>query len=243
MKKLRETRGLTLVEVIVSIAIFAAIALPLFSVFVQSIKTDKASVDVLNANYIAQDYIEKLDGATYKQALEERPSGTAVGNYRLSAVIKPYGTSPFGSACGFAHINLSSDGTMLAVMPDGKWSFFASLPSTISLSLSGSNYTFKGGSITLTGNVGYGYCAVVINATKKPVDTKTTITLGTNCKAAYYCKELIKNDITIDGTGSQETYTNNIIGDKSLVYVKASVYDSSSKEVAFSESYIHIKNW
>ncbi len=243
MKKLREIRGLTLVEVIVSIAIFAAIALPLFSVFVQSIKTDKASSDILNANYIAQDYIEKLDGATYKQALENKPESAAKGNYTLSAVIKPYGTSPFGSECDFVHINMNDDGTMLAVMPDGKWNLFGSLPSTLSLSLSGSNYTFKGGSITLTGNAGYGYCAIIINATKKPAETKATITLGTNCKAAYYCKELIKNDITIDGTGTHETYTNNIIGDTSLVYLKASVYDSSSKEVAFSESYMHIKNW
>lgn len=243
MKKLRGKRAFTLVEVIVSIAIFAAIALPLFSVFVQSIKTDGKANAVMNANYIAQDYIEKLSAATYKQALENKPSNKAAGNYKLSAIIAPYGTAKsfFNAKCGYAHLIMNEDGTMLAVMPDGKWYQYASLPSSVSLSISGKNYTFTGGSKTITGTVGFDYCAMMINATRKPTGATETITLGTNCKAAYYCKELSKSDIMI--SGSCETYTNNIIGDTSLVYVKASVYDASGAEAAFSESYIHIKNW
>ena len=43
--------------------------MPLLTVYVQSFKVDTAARHVLNANYISQQYIEKLDAATYPQAL------------------------------------------------------------------------------------------------------------------------------------------------------------------------------
>lgn len=243
MKKLSEKRASTLIEVIISIAIFAAIALPLFSVFVQSMKTDRKSSDVLSANYISQDYIEKLDALKYYSALNSKPTGTAVGGYTLSAEIKPYGAanSFFSNPCGYVHIIMYEDGKMLAVMPDGKWNLFTGIPTSMSLSISCGTYTFKGGLTTITGSIAYTYCAMLINATHKPDGTPSSITLGTNCKATYYCKRLCKNDITI--TGSYETYENDIVGDTSLIYVKAKVYDPASALVASSEGYVNIKNW
>jgi hypothetical protein len=243
MKKLREKKGFTIDEVILSIAIFAAIALPLFSVFVQSVKTDVKADAVLNANYISQDYIEKLDAKTYVQALTDRPNAVAVGGYKLSAQILPFGTvnSLFSGFCGYVHVIMNEDGTMLAVMPDGKWQLFGSVPSSISLSVSGGAYTFTCGYNTIAGNIGYSYCAMLINAMKKPSATLASVTVDTNCNAVHYCKNLHENDITI--TGTHETYSNIISGAASLIYVKASVYDASSSLIASSESYFNIKNW
>jgi len=243
---LREKRALTLVEVVVSIAIFAAVALPLLTVFGQSVKTDKAASDVLNANYICQDYLEKLDTLTYPQALSGLPSASPKNGYYLTASIRPYGTanSLFSGQCAYVHLIMYEDSKMLAVMPDGKWNLYGSVPSTMSFGLSGVNYTFTGGGVTKTGTSPYGYCAVIINAMKKPSATTATVTLGgADCKAVVYCKENHTADITV--TGSCEKFENIISGGTSLIYVSASVYvlASDTKPVSKTESYIKIKNW
>ena len=95
-----------MIEVIISIAIIATIALPLLSIFVQSIKTDRAANDVLNANYISQDYIERLDALTYLSALGSVPNHAETGDYYLSASITPYGTvnGLFDTSCDYAHL-------------------------------------------------------------------------------------------------------------------------------------------
>ncbi len=243
MKKLCCKKAFTLIEIILSIAIFAAIALPLFSVFVQSIKTDRKAYDVLSANYIAQGYLEKLDASTYVEALTDKPSGRESDGYYLTASIRPYGTvsSQFDGKCGYVHLIMNDDGSMLSVMPDGKWHVFSSVPSSISIAISGGSYSFTGGYTTITGSLDYGYCAVLVNAMNKPSTSTTAITLGSNCKAVHYCRTLHESDITF--TGSYETFKNMIEGKTSLIHVIASVYDSKSELVASSTGYINIKNW
>ncbi len=244
MKRCFNKKAFTIVEVVVSIAIFAAIALPLFSVFVQSIKTDRKAYDVLNANYISQGYIEKLDAMTYAQALSAKPTLEEYEGYYLSASIKPHGASGalFDEPCGFAHIIMNADGGMLAVMPDGKWHEFASVPSSISLQITSGWYSFTGGYTTLTGELDYGYCAMLINAMNKSAATTSSVTLGAGCKALYYCPTLHEDDISF--SGSYETYANMINPLESLIHVSAAVYASASDEeaVATSEGYISINN-
>jgi prepilin-type N-terminal cleavage/methylation domain-containing protein len=245
MKRLNGKKAFTLVEVIVSIAIFASIALPLFSVFNSSVKTDRAATDVLNANYISQDYLENLDATTYYGALNNLPVKSQKGGYYLTAAIRPYGTanSMFGAQCSYAHLVLFDDGTMLAVMPDGQWQLFSSVGSSVSISLSGSTYTFTRGSTTITGSSSYSYCALLINAMDKPSATTTSVTLGSGCKSLVYCKKNHTDDITV--TGTKQIFENIISGTTSLVHVSASLYvtASSTTAVATSESYIDIKNW
>ena len=78
-----------MIETLLAICIFAAIALPLMSVFLQSTKTDRAARNVLNANYISQDYIETLDTKTYKDALQSVPTLLLTNQYYLTATITP----------------------------------------------------------------------------------------------------------------------------------------------------------
>ena len=73
MRKIFNKRGLGLLETVIAIGILAAIALPLMSLFVQSAKTDEKARAVLNANYICQNYTEKLETQTYNTALENAP--------------------------------------------------------------------------------------------------------------------------------------------------------------------------
>lgn len=238
-------KAFTLIEVIISIAIFAAIALPLLSVFIQSFKVDRISNSVLNANYISQDYIEKLDTKTYSAALTNLPNRLHVGSYYLTAKIQPYGTanSLFTQQCCYVQLIMFSDSSMLCVMPDGKWHVFTSVPSTISLSVSSKVYTFTGGYTTLTGNAGYNYCALIINAMKMPNETASTITTNINCKTVLYCTDLNTNNMSI--TGDSTKYKNMVTGDTSLIFITTSVYNTANDEnaIAVSDSYINIKNW
>ncbi|MGI5850249.1 MAG: type II secretion system protein [Christensenellales bacterium] len=245
LRQLRGKSAFTLIEILLAVSIIAAIALPLLSVFLQSIKTDQAAKNVLNANYIAQDYIENLDKTIYPLALSQLPELSEIDHYFLSAKIKPYGTANvlFSGPCSNAHAVLYEDGTMLAVFPDGKWHLFDTVPSEIALSVSEGVYTFSGGGTFITGPVEVINCALMINAMQKPSGITMTVTLGRNCKALHYCLENHADDISI--LGSSETYADIITGDTSLVHVTAYVFDSiaSSQPISVSESYINIKNW
>lgn len=247
MKKLFGKSGETLVEVVLSIAIFAVIALPLFSVFEQSIKADRTASDILNSNYISQDYIEKLDSTTYSGALSNIPTKKSVGGFYLTASIRPYGTvnSFLGGQCSYLHLVMFSGGNMLAVMPDGKWNMFSSIPSSMSLSLSNSVYSFTGDTATITGSSPYGYCALIVNAMNKPSTTKSAVTLSASCKAVVYCPDGHAGDISISPVSSGDIFVNIIKGDTSLIHVTSSVYvlSTDANPVSSSESYINIKNW
>ena len=248
MRKLwrHNRKGFTLIEVLVSVAIFAAVALPLMSVFLQSAKTDRAARNVMNANYIAQDYIETLDAKTYKQALSALPNLEARGDYYLSATIEPYGNAKnalfAGNDCVYAHLVMRSDGSLLTVLPDGQWLEYSSVPTAISISLSSSGYTFSAGGKTKAGTAAYSRCAVLVSAMNWPGGASPLITAGAGCKVMVYCKSGDVSDIRVDG---EAYYHKDIIaGDTSLVRVAASIYDSKTnpKPVATTEVYLSLRN-
>jgi prepilin-type N-terminal cleavage/methylation domain-containing protein len=245
IKKLRFNKGFTLVEVLLAIALIAAIALPLLSVFLQSVKTQRVAQGILSANYTSQDYVEKLDTQIYETVLSGKPSRLSANGYYLTAVIEPYGAASamFSGACEYAHIVFYSDGRMLAVMPDGKWRMYSSIPESISLSAGGGTYSFTGGSSTISGSTSHTSCALLINAMVKPAGSQCSIALSSSCKALYYCRGYNEDDVSISGT--TETYTDLITGESSLIRVKTYVYEmaTAANPVATSESYINIRNW
>ncbi len=245
MKLLKRKNGFTLLEVIISIALIAAVSLPLLSVFSQSIKTDRAAKGVLNANYISQDYVERLDAETYPLALSSLPNHVQSGRYYLSAEITPYGTTTglFDGTCDYAHFVCYDDERMLAVMPDGQWHMFPSMPDEITVETNGYHYSFTFGTEVFEGQMVNMNCALIINAMRKVSSATSTITLSDNCKAVLYCRKTAVSDITI--AGSREAYVDMITGDTSLVHVTTYVYEvsSGSQPIATAESYINIRNW
>lgn len=64
MKRLRNNKGLTLVELIVSIAILAIIVLPLLTSFVQATKTNVKAKNKLHATEVAQNIMEGLENVS-----------------------------------------------------------------------------------------------------------------------------------------------------------------------------------
>ncbi len=245
MKRLKNKKAFTLIETLLAIVIVAVVALPLLSVFLQSIKTDQAAKVVLNSNYISQDYIEKLDSTTYPLALQNLPNRMQVEDYYLTAKIEPYGTvnSLFTGTCEYAHLIFYSDNTMMAVMPDGKWKIYSSVPDNISFSVTMGIYTFNCDDSVISGKSDFAYCALLINSMQKNDGILTNVTLGPSCKSVIHCKADQKQDITING--DYELYSNMITGSTSLIHVTTYVYDTAAgiNEKGKSESYINIKNW
>lgn len=245
MNVLKNKKGVSLIEIILAIGIFAVISFPLLSVFVQSINIDRKASDVVNANYIAQEYIENLDSVTYTQALLNLPEFDTIDDYSFSAKIIPYGTmdSLFDDRCSYVHIIMYENGNALCVMPDGSWHTFSSIPSTFSLTMADCTYTFKGGFTTLTGTSKYNNCAMIVNSMKKPDAAKSAITLGGNCRGALYIKSVDSGDITFSG-GDSSIYEDFYAGDTSLVYVTTALYNpAKEKIIATSDNYISIRNW
>ena len=236
-------RAFTLIETLLAISLFAAIALPLLTVFLQSAKADRAARDVMNANYISQDYIEHLDSKTYKDVLSV-PTKQSTNGYYLSATVEPYGNakSMFSSDCVYIHLIMLSDGKMLAVLPDGKWRELSSVPGSISASVSSGQYTLNCSGTVVSGTAKYNNCAVIINATKKTAGTSTAVTLGATCKALIYCASAEVSKITV--TGTSQYHKDLITGTTSLIRVKASVYQKAgdSKPLAVSDAFINIRN-
>lgn len=246
MKRIRNEKAFTLIEVVLAVAMIAIIALPLLTVFLQSVKTDTAAKNVLNANYISQSYTERLDGMTYPEALAALPTSVETNGYYLTARIEPYGSAnvQFDGACDFVHIVYFGNEKMLAVMPDGKWRLFSSLPSSISMTVSMGFYTFTSDSVQISGHMSSFNCMLQINAIKKNSASEVTISYDEQCKSALYCKAYHKDDFIFLSTEA-EIYEDMITGDTSLIHVTTSVYDAptNTEPVAISESYINIRNW
>ncbi len=244
----KNNKAYTLLEVLLAVFIFSLVALPLLGIFVQAVKTDVVARNVLNANYIAQNYIEQLYSSSYKQALSSLPNKQLVNGYYLSATILPYGNQGdlFPAPCGFAHLILSSDGKMLSVMPDGAWRLFGSVPSNISLSVSGGVYTLDGDGTQISGSCEQANCTLIVNAVLKPeTSASPTITLGQGCKAIAYCTRANKDSVSIVADAANvKKHVDIITGTSSLINVKANVYDTteSNTPVGTAQAYISIKN-
>ena len=247
MRKNVRKKAFTLIETLLAISLFAIIALPLLTVFLQSAKADRAARDVMNANYISQDYIETLDTKTYKDVVSSVPSLQSKNGYYLSATVEPYGNarSMFTSPCVYVHMVMLSSGKMLAVMPDGKWREYTSSSGSFgsaSLTVSGGQYTFTCGGATVTGTAKYSNCALILNAMRNSAGATVSVTLGATCKALVYCESSKASKITV--TGTSQFHNDLIAGNTSLISVKTSVYQKTSdtKPLAVSEAFLSIRN-
>ena len=246
MKKIvKNRRGFTLLEVVLAVALIAMIALPLLTVFLQSVKTDKAAESVLNANYISQSYTETLDSKTYTQALSSTPTRVQVGDYYLTGQIFPHGSinASFDTQCDYAHLVVFSNETMLAVMPDGAWRIFASIPNNIYFTVQNGAYSLTCDGIVMTGDVNYFNSMLLVNAVEKNSSSSVSLGVGAQCRAVLYCDEYHTDDFTVDE--NTEVFVDMDTGEKSLVHVVTFVYDSATsiKPIATTESYFSLRNW
>ena len=71
MKRLKDNRGLTLVELIVSITILAIMVLPLLTSFVQAAKTNAKAKNKLHATEAAQNIMEGLENVSLEEVVRQ----------------------------------------------------------------------------------------------------------------------------------------------------------------------------
>ncbi len=245
MRKIFSKKGFGLLETVIAIAILAAVALPLLSLFVQSAKTDEKARAVLNANYICQNYTEKLETLTYGEALANAPNRQLIDNYYLTARIQPYGSvaNESGTQSSYSHIILYSNGNMLAVMPDGKWATFSSVPSDITYGTVGTSYNFTAGSTSISGSLEHSNCVITVNAMQQTNAVSLNIGAESNYKTVLYCQSYYTEDYSL--TGDYEVIEDLLTQDNSLVHISTYVYEDSltSDVITSVESYITLKNW
>ncbi len=245
MRKLFSKKGLGLLETIIAIGILAAVALPLLSIFVQSAKTDEKARAMLNANYICQNYTETLETQTYGEALANAPYLQEVDGYYLTAKIQPYGSAANETATqnSYSHIIVYSNGSMMAVMPDGQWATFSSVPSDITYGTSGASYTFSAGSTSISGSLEHSNCVVTINAMQQTDAVSVSIGTASNYKTILYSQSYYTDNYVL--SGSNVVIEDLLTQDDSLVHVSTYIYeDSFSSDVVTSvESYLTLKNW
>lgn len=60
IKKMRDNKGFTLLEIVITIGILGIIVIPIFSLFVNTAKTNAMAEDKIQATMIAQKYMEKI---------------------------------------------------------------------------------------------------------------------------------------------------------------------------------------
>ena len=245
MRKIFGKKGFGLLETVIAIAILAAVALPLLSLFVQSAKTDEKARAMLNANYICQNYTEKLETQTYSEALANAPSRQLIDGYYLTAKIEPYGSNAneSGTQSSYSHIIIYSNGSMLAVMPDGKWATFSSVPNNITYGTAGTSYIFAAGSTSISGSLEHSSCVVTVNAMQQTDAVSLSIVTEANYKTVLYCQSYYAEDYSL--TGDYEVIEDLLTQDDSLVHILTYVYEDSltSDVVTSVESYITLKNW
>ena len=88
MKRLKNNQGLTLVELIVSIAILAIIVLPLLTSFVQATKTNVKAKNKQYATEAAQNIMEGLQNVSLEDVVYQfnYPAHTARCRHSLSSL-------------------------------------------------------------------------------------------------------------------------------------------------------------
>lgn len=99
MRKLKDRRGLTLIEIIVSIAILGMIVVPLSSMFTQSIKTNMSARARMTANQLAQKQMEELKHSSTvmlgSSSYQDSASGLVV-----ESLIEPFQDSSYRTDVG-----------------------------------------------------------------------------------------------------------------------------------------------
>lgn len=93
-KRLRNNKGFTLVEVILSVAIFGIIVIPLSTAFSQSIRINASARDRLAANQLAQQYLEQEYAQDYIVPGTRTDNAVVAGvNYTVQTQVEAYSAS------------------------------------------------------------------------------------------------------------------------------------------------------
>ena len=87
-KWLKNKKGLTLIEILVSLAILGIIIAPVSSMFLTTIKANQRAKSILLANQLAQQYMEKLKASPNPMNEPIPPVDTATGFVLLTEVTK-----------------------------------------------------------------------------------------------------------------------------------------------------------
>lgn len=243
---LKNKKGLTLVEVLISLFILAFIMGPILAIYVQSITLNKQSECIMDANYLNQKVTEELYTKTYEEALDSQHTKVSSGDYFTSLKIEPYGTNEdlFGSPPCYFHIVFTDEGGLYLCTPDGNYSIFDTAPSNITIHTTANTYICDTGGSSLSGSKrSTAPCAVIVNMMYKPASVNLSLELHGNCTAVVYCTNANESDVTI--AGDKTIFRGLKKGDKSLIIATVDIYNDidDTTSLAVTENVMQLQNF
>ena len=239
-----QKKGMTLVEVLVSLALTAVIAAPFLTLFIQSTRGRLISKRILYANHAAVNHMEKLVGMNCREVCLS--SGDFIENDFLIK-IKSIPWTPQGNPCFYLIFqNGGQTGKdCMIIPPDGKGGIFLDvLPElmNIQIMINKGKYKIYADSHSVTGRVEDGQKPIIIvNGAYKPENSEISLNIEGDAEVVVYSG---KEEINIEWEGTPVVNKNIYYRDYTLFRSAVEVYDAKEADKMLSrvESILRIPN-
>lgn len=241
-KALKNNKGFSLVEILVTIFIIAFVMASLMGVFVQAATTQSTSESLTRAEAVAQQFTESLYNMTYESVLAKKAEKFAYKGYYLTFALEPSGGDKAGlNNASYVHI-IYTGSKCIVVGADGKSAVCATVPNNIAITATGTGYAVNYESGSISGTKSLGTLIVLINTMNKSTSSNKNVSLGADTTGFYYCTSTNAAEVAV--TGSCTTYKQLFHADKSLIRAKVSAYKKSTDEnpIAVIENMLQISN-
>ncbi|SHJ82782.1 type IV pilus modification PilV family protein [Tepidibacter formicigenes] len=229
---IKSNKGLTLVELIVSLAILGIIVAPLSSYFVNSIKINMNSENRMKANLLAQKYMEE---EKHNDVTNEKDETISDGDFQINKKVEKYDSysiqkgDEFNTDCQIEigiedersrEINFYKEvnSISLEIDEDDKIDVYLKKESDESITVE-----FKHESITVSSY------NITLNEDLKDINIKLTCNGSSNVTFEVYALNDVKTNIYI----IKSIDSNNLIkvnNNQGKVYVHNNIYDDSAKK-------------
>lgn len=251
LRKLQsDEKGLTFLEVLVSVVILALIISPFLGVFVTSARYTVRAQDITNATYTGEHIIEELVGLDYAALLSAQSDSVERGGMYAMIRCEPAGVhsellpkDAHGNPAPHCYLHILYGETgVLVVGPDGYRDTF---PGASTLALGDSGLTADGELFPVS--AGSLPVVVILNNAYSPGGGIVFTNTRADTRLVYYTNSARKSDLTASGVDEGNTAVYEGVDDyaRSLVRVIVSVYrdEARSELLCVVEDYLRPRNW
>lgn len=221
-------KGLSLLEVIISVAIIGIVAVPLLLSFVSGLNNAKLAGKISKATYLSQSLIEQRTSMDYTSLLGSQATARTLGDgVYYTAVCLPSGPhdSLFADTPSYLHM-VYQGSSLLIVGPDGQFTTVAN--GNFSLNVTSDAYILSRGAPILSGTKN-GPLIVIINASSITEGASVYLSITGTAKAVVYAAADSEETFTVSPVSAlDKTFMGIDDYSESMVKVRIEVYDSSS---------------
>lgn len=225
LRILRNKKGFSLIEMLVTLFIIAFVLVAIMSVFVQSIQTRGKGETVTKANAAAQKFTESLYAKTLPEILPLQSTLASYENLYKTFKVTPQGT--VSGAAAYVQIIIDSAGKSTVVGPDGKY-MLPKKVATITMTATSTTYSLVCDSTTITGSKASGKLVVLVYAMDKPASDAMTINLVAGTDVYHYCTTANQGFVNFNSAVTPTVYKDGSPADKVLLRTVTEIYSDSA---------------